>query len=37
MTDLKTLIENYISGELTDEQARDLSQCLIGSPIARRA
>jgi sugar lactone lactonase YvrE len=37
MTDLKTLIENYIAGELTDEQARELSQCLIDSPIARRA
>jgi len=37
MTDLKTLVENYFAGELTDEQARELSQCLIDSPIARRA
>ena len=37
MTDLKALIENYLAGELTGEQARELSQCLIDSPIARRA
>ena len=36
MTDLKTLIESYFAGELTDEQSRDLSQRLVGSADARR-
>ena len=36
MTDLKTLIEDYFAGELTDEQSRDLSQRLVDSADARR-
>ncbi len=37
MTDLKTLIESYFAGALTDEQSRDLSQRLVGSADARRS
>ena len=37
MTDLKTLIECYFAGNLTDEQSRELSNRLVGSAETRRA
>ncbi len=37
MTDLKTLIETYFAGELTEEQSRELSQRLVDLADARRA
>lgn len=37
MTDLKALISSYFSDGLTEDQARELSQCLVDSHTARRA